>query len=299
MKIEDYRIRLHTQKLKHRISVTERTETHATTHALTYVKVKELTQDIPVLLARAVKGCWCAVGVRLWHACVVRGGPTRLRWDCGGGAVSKVLVPSVRRATSTSWQVRKDESRVAPRLSLISRKMSGSRAGFLILSVLSCAHGLAPILRFAAVSRAAPVVMRKVDDTQRAAAAEAARLAEEERLAAEAAADPEPGLCPECKDVNTYWDGMVTFACTNCGHEWGIEEAKAAAEEDMVRDVNGAEINTGDQVILIKDLAKGSLKKGTKCKVRVGDFGDGHALESVIPSKGTYLLKSEFVKKAG
>ena len=177
--------------------------------------------------------------------------------------------------------------------------MSASRIGFLILTVLSCAHGLMPVLRFPAASRMVPVVMRKVDDTQKAAAAEAARLAEEERLAAEAAADPEPGLCPECSDANTYWDGIVTFACTNCGHEWGIEEAKAAAEDDVVRDVNGAEINTGDQVILIKDLAKGSLKKGTKCKVKVGDYGDGHGLESVIPSKGTYLLKSEFVKKAG
>ncbi len=92
---------------------------------------------------------------------------------------------------------------------------------------------------------------------------------------------------------------MVTFACTNCGYEWGFAEAQAAAEEGIVRDVNGAEIISGDQVILTKDLAKGSLKKGTKCKVKVGDYGDGHDLESVIPSKGTYLLKSEFVKKAG
>ena len=57
---------------------------------------------------------------------------------------------------------------------------------------------------------------------------------------------------------------MVTFACTSCGHEWGIEEAKAAEEEFITRDVNGAELRNGDQVVLTKDLAKGSLKKGLK-----------------------------------
>ena len=45
-----------------------------------------------------------------------------------------------------------------------------------------------------------------------------------------AAADPEPGPCVTCGDAGTYWDGMVTFACTSCGHEWGIEEAKAVRE---------------------------------------------------------------------
>ena len=52
-------------------------------------------------------------------------------------------------------------------------------------------------------------------------------------------------------------------------------------------------------MVLIKDLAKGSLKKGLEVKVRLGDFGDNHDLQAVIPSKGTYALKSEFVKKAG
>ena len=34
-------------------------------------------------------------------------------------------------------------------------------------------------------------------------------------------------------------------------------------------------------------------------KVRLGDFGDNHDLQATIPSKGTYALKSEFVRKAG
>ena len=143
-----------------------------------------------------------------------------------------------------------------------------------------------------------PIVMRKIDDTKTAAKAEAARLAEEERLAAEAAADPEPGPCLECGDVNTYWDGMITFACTNCGFEWGMDEEKANAEEFITRDVDGAELSSGDQVVLVKDLAGGKLKKGTKVKVRLGDFADNHDLEATIPSMGKYFLKSEFVKRA-
>ena len=141
--------------------------------------------------------------------------------------------------------------------------------------------------------------MRRVDDTERSAKATAVREAEEERQAAAANADPEPGPCVACGDDGTYWDGMVTFACTRCGHEWGIEEAKAAAEELITRDSNGAELNTGDQVVLIKDLAGGKLKKGLKVKVRLGDYGDNHDLEATIPSMGTYALKSMFVKKAG
>jgi len=149
------------------------------------------------------------------------------------------------------------------------------------------------------VARSPPVVMRKVDDTVRAAKAEAEREVERARLEAEEAADPEPGPCPSCGDAGTYWDGMVTFGCTRCGHEWGFAEAQEAAEEYITRDVNGAELSSGDQVVLTKDLAGGKLKKGTKVKVKLGDFGDGHDLEAVIPSKGTYALKSEFVKKAG
>lgn len=141
--------------------------------------------------------------------------------------------------------------------------------------------------------------MKVRDDTTKAAAAAAAAAEAAEAAAAAAAADPEPGPCITCGDPNTYWDGMVTFACTSCGHEWGIEEAKAAEEENITRDSNGAELQNGDQVVLIKDLAKGSLKKGTKVKVKLGDFGDNHDLQGVIPSKGTYALKSEFVKKAG
>jgi len=78
-----------------------------------------------------------------------------------------------------------------------------------------------------------------------------------------------------------------------------FEEAKAAAEAGKTLDVNGKELRNGEQVVLIKDLAGGKLKKGTKVKVKVGDFGDNHNLEATIGDRGTYVLKSEFVKKAG
>jgi len=167
-----------------------------------------------------------------------------------------------------------------------------------MLTAADCYAGLNVVRR--SVQRPvvkSPIVMRKVDDTKRAAEAEAARIAEEDRIAAAAAADPEPGPCPECGDESTYWDGMITFACTNCGHEWGMEEEQAAAEEFITRDSTGVELSNHDSVVLTKDLAGGKLKKGTKVKVRLGDFADNHNLEATIPSMGKYFLKSEFVKK--
>ena len=177
--------------------------------------------------------------------------------------------------------------------------------GTLLLAVgMPMAHGygcppMARPLQRAPPQRTPAAVMRRREDTLRAAGSAAERAAEQEQRAAEAVADPEPGPCIQCGDEGTYWDGMVTFACTKCGHEWGIEEAAAEAAAGRTCDVNGAELAAGDQVVLVKDLAGGKLKKGLKVKVRLGDFGDGHDLEATIPSQGTYALKSEFVKKAG
>ena len=184
--------------------------------------------------------------------------------------------------------------RISPSMSARHRPCA---AIVLVLASVATADGYAGVLPIQRTLRA-PIVMRKVDDTAKAAAAAAAREAEEARRVAEENADPEPGPCPECADEGTYWDGMLGFACTSCGYEWTIEDAKAAAEELITRDVDGAEINSGDQVVLVKDLAGGTLKRGTKVKVKLGDFGDNHDLQAVIPSKGTYALKSEFVKKA-
>ena len=108
---------------------------------------------------------------------------------------------------------------------------------------------------------------------------------------------PEPGSCPECSDENGYWDGGALFVCVACGHEWSIEAEESVVVDDVTRDANGSVLERGDTVILVKDLGKG-LKKGTKVKnIRLGDYGDGHDIEANIPSMGTYLLKSQFLKK--
>jgi protein PhnA len=112
---------------------------------------------------------------------------------------------------------------------------------------------------------------------------------------------PEPGACPECADENSYWDGSTLFVCTACAHEWAVDAAEGDdGEEDddgLPRDVNGNVLESGDTCVLVKDLAKGKLKKGLKVKIRLGDYGDGHDCEASISQLGTYALKSEFLKK--
>ena len=73
--------------------------------------------------------------------------------------------------------------------------------------------------------------------------------------------------------------------------------------EEWVRvDSNGNPLADGDAVILIKDLkVKGSstvLKKGTKVKsIRLVDGGGGHDVDCKT-DQGSFMLKSEFLKKA-
>jgi uncharacterized Zn ribbon protein len=82
---------------------------------------------------------------------------------------------------------------------------------------------------------------------------------------------------------------------TACAHEWGVATAAEAAseketqEDGLTRDVNGNILEQGDTCVLIKDLAKGKLKKGLKVKIRLGDYGDGHDCQAAIPKEGTYM----------
>ena len=126
------------------------------------------------------------------------------------------------------------------------------------------------------------------------------------RLFASSSTIPEPGACPKCSDDGTYWDGSTLFVCTACAHEWSAvlatEDDNDSAsnnidDDNLTRDSNGAILEQGDSCVLIKDLAKGKLKKGLKVKIRLGDYGDGHDCEATIPYIGTYALKSAFLKK--
>ena len=109
--------------------------------------------------------------------------------------------------------------------------------------------------------------------------------------------------CPKCKADFTYpSDGLLI--CPMCFHEWDAN-AVAEPEEDektdtAVRDSNGAILQDGDTVIVIKDLpvkgASKAVKAGTKVKnIRLSD-GD-HNIDCKIEGFGAMSLKSEFVRK--
>ncbi|MDD2664799.1 MAG: zinc ribbon domain-containing protein YjdM [Dechloromonas sp.] len=105
--------------------------------------------------------------------------------------------------------------------------------------------------------------------------------------------------CPQCTLENTYPDG-ANFVCADCGFEW--PQAAAATEEDgerIVKDSNGNVLQSGDSVVVIKDLkVKGSstvLKQGSKIKgIRIVD-GD-HEVDCKT-DVGQMLLKACYLRK--
>ena len=109
--------------------------------------------------------------------------------------------------------------------------------------------------------------------------------------------------CPKCNSEYTYEDGSL-FVCPDGAHVWSRESEAAAAEENVIRDVNGNILNDGDAVTVVKDLkvkgSSSSIKIGTKVKsIRlVPDAADGHDIECKIDGFGAMKLKSSVVKKA-
>ncbi len=111
--------------------------------------------------------------------------------------------------------------------------------------------------------------------------------------------------CPKCDADYTYMDGVL-FVCPTCAHEWtpateSSNEDVEIEEDTTVRDSVGNVLQSGDSVVVIKDLkVKGSslvVKGGTKVKnIRLVD-GD-HDIDCRIEGIGAMQLKSEFVKKA-
>ncbi len=106
--------------------------------------------------------------------------------------------------------------------------------------------------------------------------------------------------CPSCASSLTYEDGAL-FICPECGHEWSASaDAPAADGPRVYKDANGAILEDGDTVTLIKDLKlKGSslvIKQGTKVKgIRLVD--EDHDIDCKVDGFGAMKLKSEFVKK--
>lgn len=107
--------------------------------------------------------------------------------------------------------------------------------------------------------------------------------------------------CPQCGSEYTYEDGNM-YVCPECAHEWSqVAGADDSAQQTIIRDANGNELQDGDTVTVIKDLkVKGSssvVKVGTKVKnIRLVD-GD-HDIDCKVDGIGPMKLKSEFVKKA-
>jgi protein PhnA len=110
--------------------------------------------------------------------------------------------------------------------------------------------------------------------------------------------------CPKCKSTFTYeMDQLLN--CPECGHAWNAIAESAAetssTEEEVVKDSNGAVLQNGDSVVVIKDLpVKGSsknIKAGTKVKnIKLVD-GD-HNIDCKIEGFGAMALKSIYVRKA-
>lgn len=104
--------------------------------------------------------------------------------------------------------------------------------------------------------------------------------------------------CPECGGEFTYEDGPL-LVCPTCAHEWSPAAEADTDDANAVRDANGNVLQSGDTVVVIKDLKfrGGVVKGGTKVKnIRIVD-GD-HDIDCKIDGLGAMGLKSEFVKKA-
>ncbi len=110
--------------------------------------------------------------------------------------------------------------------------------------------------------------------------------------------------CPNCNSSYSYQDGAL-WICPECFHEWTPTEAsstESSPEKPRFLDANGVQLQTGDTVVVAKDLKVGSgtLKSGTKVKnIRLLDEPeDDHDISCKIPGFGSMYLKCSVVKKA-
>ncbi len=115
---------------------------------------------------------------------------------------------------------------------------------------------------------------------------------------------PESTKCPSCQSLYGYPTG-TSMMCPECGHEWNpnepIEVVEEAIDSSVVKDANGAVLQDGDTVIIIKDLpvkgASKAIKAGTKVKNIKLTSGD-HNIDCKVDGFGAMGLKSIFVRKS-
>jgi protein PhnA len=106
--------------------------------------------------------------------------------------------------------------------------------------------------------------------------------------------------CPVCESPYGYSTGEDSYTCPECSHEWSPTELELE-NGIQVFDSNGTRLQTGDSVIVIKNLpVKGAprpVKSGTKVKnIRLTE-GE-HNINCKIDGFGSMQLKSEFVRKS-
>jgi protein PhnA len=105
--------------------------------------------------------------------------------------------------------------------------------------------------------------------------------------------------CPICTSTFVYQDQNLLI-CPECSHEWNPQEVDD--ELFRVHDVNGALLEEGMKVTLIKDLkVKGSslvMKIGTKAVIKRIIEGKDHQLDCKVDGIGEMLVTAKYVKKA-
>ena len=106
--------------------------------------------------------------------------------------------------------------------------------------------------------------------------------------------------CPVCESPYGYSTGDDSYTCPECANQWSPKEVKL--ENGLqVLDSNGTRLQTGNSVIVIKNLpVKGApkpVKSATKIKnIRVTKVE--HNINCKIDDFGSMQLKSKFVIKA-
>lgn len=92
--------------------------------------------------------------------------------------------------------------------------------------------------------------------------------------------------------------------CPECFHEWSLEALDEESEQEAPKflDSNGAQLQDGDSVTVVKDLKAGKsvIKSGTKVRnIRLlDDPVNGHDISCKIDGHGSMYLKCSVVKKA-
>lgn len=107
--------------------------------------------------------------------------------------------------------------------------------------------------------------------------------------------------CPKCHSEFIYQDQSLLI-CPECAHEWNPSEILDEDALFTVKDVNGALLNEGDKVTMIKDLKiKGSsqvLKIGTKAVIKRIVEGKDHELDCKVTGGFEMMVSAKYVKRA-